>query len=270
MGQANRSPQEIKAYYDEHVTGKLTGFVEGNERVERAWLTVAQWAPANPRRILEIGCGIGDICWRMTRQWPGAEVTGMDISPKSLEIAHKLFTSPRLSFCEGTLTKEKIAGQFDLVVLIDVYEHIAAGERPELHRALKEIQSEAGRVVLSFPTPRHLAWLKAHQPDQIQPVDEDISLSTISKLAEATRNEVLLYQELGVWHQGDYAHAVLGRREGWDAVGNSPGRSLKRRILHRIRQLVSGRSEPLIPSRSQRLARVREQLGSEYYLGRRD
>jgi SAM-dependent methyltransferase len=264
------SPQEIKAYYDEHVTGKLAGFVEGNERVERAWLTVDQWAPTNPRRILEIGCGIGDICWRMTRRWPGAEVTGMDISPKSLEIARELFTSPRLSFCEGPLVKGKIAGQFDLVVLIDVYEHIAAGDRLALHEALAEIQDESGRMVLTFPTPRHLAWLKEHQPEQIQPVDEDIGLGQISKLAQATGNEVLLYQEIGVWHEGDYAHAVLGRREGWAAVAMPPARSMKRRTLQRIRRLVSGGGEPLIPSRSQRLARVHQQLGLEYYPGRQN
>ncbi len=99
----NRSLEQVKIYYDSHIAGKLEGFVEGNERVERAWLTIDQRAPANPKQILEIGCGIGDICWRMTRRWPGAEVVGLDVSPNSLEMARKLFGSSRLSFCEGPL-----------------------------------------------------------------------------------------------------------------------------------------------------------------------
>ena len=83
--------EKAKTYYDGQIARKLRDFVEGNERVELAWQTIEQWAPPDPRRILEIGCGIGDISWRMTRRWPECEVVGLEISRKSLEIAEKLF-----------------------------------------------------------------------------------------------------------------------------------------------------------------------------------
>lgn len=261
----NKSLQEVKTYYNEHVIGKLKGFVEGNQRVELAWLTIEQWSPANPKRILEIGCGIGDICWRFSRLWSESELVGLDVSPKSLEIAQKLFGSSRLSFIEGPLVKDKLVGKFDLIVLMDVYEHIAAAERPALHQALKELRSEGGRIVLSFPTPRHLAWLRQHQPEEIQPVDEDTNAATIQALAEDTETEVLLYQEVDVWHEGDYAHAVLGKREGWVAAANTY--PPKRGIKEMIRQLQLGKAEPLVPPRSQRLALVHQRLGLESYPG---
>jgi len=252
-----------KTFYDAHVGRKLKDFVEGNERIKRAWSTIDQWAPPDVRRILEVGCGIGHICWRMTRRWPDADVVGLDISPESLRIARTLFPSSRLSFIEGPLVKGSLAGKFDLTVLMDVYEHIPVGDRSVLHEALAGLLNHTGRIVLSFPTPRHLAWLRHYQPDQIQPVDEDITIDTILALARDTGTEVWLYQEVGVWHEGDYAHAVLGRREAWVAGTKNyqPGDGIRRRI----RKLLLDRVNPVVPPRSQRHALVRQRLGSESY-----
>ncbi len=259
---ASPLPGAIAAFYDANVWGKLQGFVEGNPRVERAWLTSDQWAPRSPRRILEIGCAIGDICWRMSRRWPEATVVGLDVSQKSVEIARRLFESPRVSFVEGHLTKDSVAGQFDLILLMDVYEHIAVEDRTVLHEALRDLQGPGCRVILSFPTPRHLAWLRNDHPDQIQPVDEDIRVETISALAKDIESEVLLYQEVGVWHEGDYAHAVLGRVEDWvPAGGYLPNHGFGRRI----REILTLKPEPLVPSRSQRLALVERRLDQHYH-----
>lgn len=261
------SLQTIKTYYDTHVTGKLRGFVEGNHRVERAWLTIEQWAPKNPQRILEVGCGIGDICWRMSRRWPESEVVGLDVSPKSLEIGRKLFGSSRLSFVEGPLVKGAIAGQFDLIVLMDVYEHIAIADRPSLHESLRELRSDGGQIVLAFPTPRHLAWLRQNMPEEIQPVDEDVNIVTIQALAEDISTEVLLYQEVDIWHEGDYAHSVLGNRQGWvRANKNYLANGLISRI---IRKLLLSKTGALIPPRAKRIALVHKNLGFEAYPGKK-
>src|SRR2546428_2728066 len=259
----NESVQTIKAYYDAHVEGKLRDFVEGNERVECAWTTIEQWAPSCPKRILEIGCGIGDICWRMTRRWKESQVAGLDISPKSVEIARKLFGSSRLSFCARPLVKGTYSGQFDLIVLVDVYEHIPVGERGSLHEAIRELRDDGSRIVLTFPTPRHQAWLKQNQPDRIQPTDEDISIETIAVLARETGTEVLLYKEVGVWHDGDYAHAVLGKWTGWEPVAHTG--SSNRGIRRAIKNFLFESDTTLVPPRSERLALVQQRLGPECY-----
>ena len=90
--------EQVIAYYDSNVVRKLRDFVEGNERIERAWQKIKQWTPPDVRNILEIGSSIGDISWRMSRQWPQADVLGVDLSGKSVQIAQKLFASHRVSF----------------------------------------------------------------------------------------------------------------------------------------------------------------------------
>lgn len=256
---------QIQSYYDAHVMGKLRGFVEGNDRVECAWSTIEAWAGECPRRILEIGCGIGDISWRLSRQWPESQVVGLDVSPRSLELAQTLFGNERLSFCEGPLVAGRVSGPFDLVVLMDVYEHIHQDDRPELHLAIRALMSEHARVVLAFPTPRHLAWLKIHQPDRIQPVDEDITPDTISALARATGTEVLCYKEVDVWHEGDYAHAVLGHRVGWKEV-QKPA-EVPDGTMRKLKNLFGPRPPSFIPPRQERLARVLDRLGPGSYTG---
>lgn len=257
----NQSVTQIKTYYDSHMAGKIQGFVEGNKRVERAWKTIEQWTPKNPQRILEIGCGIGDICWRMTRKWSNSEVVGLDVSPKSIAVAKTLFTFPQLYFVEGQLSKNTFSSKFDLIILMDVYEHIALEDRAKLHAALKEVCSDCGRIILSFPTPRKQLNLRQYYPDQIQPIDEDINISTIVDMASDIQTEVLLYQEVDVWHEGDYAHAVLGKREGLVTVAYPANGGVKRRI----RKFLQSKTQPLVPSRRQRLALVHERLGSEAY-----
>jgi hypothetical protein len=142
-------------------------------------------------------------------------------------------------------------------------EHIAVEDRPGLHEALADLLSDRSRIFLSFPTLRHQAWLRQYHTDQIQPVDEGISIDAILTLARDIQTETLLYQEVGVWHEGDYAHAVLGKREGWITVAKTypPNQGIRRRI----HKLLLSRAEPLVPPRSQRLALVHRQLGPKYY-----
>jgi SAM-dependent methyltransferase len=264
----NQSLQNVKTYYDEKIADKFIDFVEGNPRIERAWQTIEQWTPKNPQRLLEVGCGIGDICWRMTRRWPDVEVVGLDVSSKSLEIGQKLFGSSNLSFVEGPLVKGAITGKFDSIVLMDVYEHIAPTDRPALHEALRELRSAQGRIILSFPTPRHQAWLQQNYPDQIQPIDEDIDLSAIQNLANDTGTKILLYQEVDVWHEGDYAHAVLGKRDGWVVATTHPPFRGMRAWIRQLFQFRSSKTKPLkplVPRKSQRRALIHQRLGSQYY-----
>lgn len=74
---------------------------------------------SDPRSILEIGCGTGVNLARLARAFPGARLTGIDISPQMLQRARRAtaFCGDRVSFIEqpyqGPLKPE---GGFDLIV----------------------------------------------------------------------------------------------------------------------------------------------------------
>jgi SAM-dependent methyltransferase len=205
------SRQTVQAYYDERVQGKIRDFTDANPRIEAAIALIAEWAPVAPRRVLEVGCGIGATSWRMARAWPDAEVIGTDFSPLSIDVAKTCFRRSNLAFHCGPSVADTIGGHFDLVVLMDVYEHIAVADRPSLHAALNQRLAEESRLIVTVPTPAILAQARVTDPSGLQPVDEDVDIAVIQALAGATRTELLYYRQVGIWDYGDYAHVVLGR-----------------------------------------------------------
>ncbi|MBC7914681.1 MAG: methyltransferase domain-containing protein [Pyrinomonadaceae bacterium] len=215
--QQEQEHQHVISYYNEHVQHKLNDFIEVNPRIESAWKTLLEFAPQSPLSILEIGCGIGSVSHRMNNQWPAAKVKGVDISTLSIEIANKLFSNSQTTFLPGILKQGTFTEQFDLIVLMDVYEHISTHDRAEVHASLKKILKNKGRIFLSVPTPHYLKWLEKNKPENIQPVDEYISFNVIGQLAAATDTEVLSYQVKNIWSMGDYAHIVLEKNDDFEA-----------------------------------------------------
>src|ERR1700728_732850 len=245
--------ETVQAYYDERVDGKIRDFTHANPRIEAAIQLVAEWAPPKPKRILEIGCGIGATAWRMARAWPEAEVIGADVSPTSIEVAKTCFQRPNLSYRAGLVQEGVFAGSFDLVLLMDTYEHIALSDRPSLHAAIRSLLSDDARLIMTVPTPAVLSYLREANPSEIQPVDEDVKPQDIVVLAKETNTQLLCYKEVGIWHYGDYAHVVVGRYQSladvklreYKPVGAAALKQHAKRLMGRQQGLSAARSDYL-------------------------
>lgn len=203
--------ETIKRYYDDRIERKIGDFTNANPRIEAAINGLFDWVPGRVDNILEIGCGVGATSWRIARAISHANVLGVDVSPRSIEVARACFHSPNLLYREALLSKGVLSQRFDYVVMMDVYEHIAAEQRAGLHEFLAEALAGSGRIFLSFPTPWHLEFLRMKHPDEIQPVDEDITLEVLSRLAADVAGRLLAYREISIWRTADYAHAIVGR-----------------------------------------------------------
>jgi 2-polyprenyl-3-methyl-5-hydroxy-6-metoxy-1,4-benzoquinol methylase len=205
------SPAEVTSYYDNHVKRKLRDFVDTNRRVEAAWATLLDHVD-NPASVLEIGCGIGAISWRMASHWPDAQITGCDISPESIRIAERLFERPNLRFVHDRLDQSVIAADCDVILMMDVLEHVPIADRHLLFQRLRACIAPKGKIVLTFPTPDHLQSLRDSRPDLLQPVDEDVTMEVLTALGDATGTHLTFFREVSIWTVGDYAHAILESR----------------------------------------------------------
>jgi cyclopropane fatty-acyl-phospholipid synthase-like methyltransferase len=218
----NPNRENVVSYYDEHVKNKLNDYIVVNPRIEFGWKTIKRYAPKKPMRILEVGCGMGNISSRMRKYWPEATITGIDISTMSIQLAQKLFGDGKLNFKESILTPNTFDEQFDLIIFMDVYEHIAVTDRPEVHAALAKFIKNKGRLILTVPTPHNLKWSLINKPETMQPVDEHISYEVIGKLATDTGTEVIFYELKNVWNVGDYAHIVFEKNDDFEAAFFKP------------------------------------------------
>jgi SAM-dependent methyltransferase len=109
----------------------------------------------NPRRILDAGCGAGDHTLYLARQYPGADVLGVDINTSRMrenrETARRLGIA-NARFEVADLCEADFATQYDLIVSIDVLEHIV--NQTEALANLSRALRPGGLAFFHLPTIR--------------------------------------------------------------------------------------------------------------------
>jgi 2-polyprenyl-3-methyl-5-hydroxy-6-metoxy-1,4-benzoquinol methylase len=93
-------------------------------------------------RILDAGCGEGTLVDKYRAQ--GREIYGLDLNYNSSIVLSGTLT--QIPFCDNA---------FDLVLLLDVFEHIAFAEQPIVLNELKRILRPGGRLMASIPNLAH-------------------------------------------------------------------------------------------------------------------
>lgn len=96
-----------------------------------------------PLNILEFGCGIGRNLKHLSDYFPGAEITGTDISSKSLDIARKENPEVNLFLLEENEI-QKYLNRFDLIFISCVFHHIHPSERENSISIIKRMLKQNG------------------------------------------------------------------------------------------------------------------------------
>lgn len=112
------------------------------ELLRRWW--DAQRRP-EPRVIVDLGCGIGDVTALLADVFPTAQIKGVDTSAKSIEVATTRFTRERVSFVHdlGQPMRERL-GEVDLVHVNGVVHHVAVEDRPRFFAGLRALLLPGG------------------------------------------------------------------------------------------------------------------------------
>ena len=100
-------------------------------------------------RVLEIGCGTGFYTRLMVEQGV-RDYTGLDITDALFDEFRREL--PQYRFVQQDVTEAAIEGTFDLILMIDVVEHIV--EEPRLAfllRSVRAVLAEGGVFIISGP-----------------------------------------------------------------------------------------------------------------------
>lgn len=73
-------------------------------------------------RVLDVGCGYGTVAFSMAQA--GALVIGIDMDEKNIRQARKLYQHENLKFLIGDVRKDLPEGNFNVIVMSNVLEHI--------------------------------------------------------------------------------------------------------------------------------------------------
>ena len=99
-------------------------------------------------RILDVGCGPGELVTFFRENLPGRELTGCDLSPEV--IATNTQRIPDARFRVLDITTGRLDEQFDLVVCSEVIEHVA--DQPAAFRNLAAMVAAEGHLLITCPT----------------------------------------------------------------------------------------------------------------------
>ncbi len=105
-------------------------------------------------RMLDAGTGFGQFSWWVARRYPNVRITAVDIKEDYLQEARRLFTdaglNDRVTFAVDDLVELRAEGPYDLILSVDVMEHIEEDERvfSHFHRVL----APGGMVIINTPS----------------------------------------------------------------------------------------------------------------------
>jgi SAM-dependent methyltransferase len=129
--------------------------VLGAERAKRRLAAELYTVPAGGK-VLDVGCGPGAIY----RHLPEADYTGMDLNPKHIEHARKLYgNTARFLVGDATSELHEEESTFDLIVVSALLHHLDDEEASRMLRGLCRLLKKGGRLV-TFDN----VWLEDQNP----------------------------------------------------------------------------------------------------------
>jgi len=145
----NRSPFLRKLFY--HLLDLL---------LLRAWhvkKALRQYSRDNSdaaMNVLDAGSGFGQYCYRLSRQFPNARILGVDVKQEQIDDCNHFFQqigkSDQVSFDVADLTLYKVPGKYDMILSVDVMEHILEDE--QVFRNFSESLQPGGMLLISTPS----------------------------------------------------------------------------------------------------------------------
>lgn len=213
MSKSETSQKDVKDFYDNFFKKLVYNYLFGNPRFDSALNIVFNHVGLNVKSVLDIGCGLGYSSFEMARYFDQAQVWGVDISDNLIKIAQEIFKKPNLKYSDQDITDQKFVSEnkFDLVTMLDVYEHIPATERAFFHKSVADVLTDDGIVIFTCPTIHHQNYLRNHKPEGLQPVEEDITIKEVQKFADDLGAEVVHFSYRSVFYTNDYNSSVLVR-----------------------------------------------------------
>jgi protein-L-isoaspartate O-methyltransferase len=202
---------DIAAFYDNALQHRLRDYVYGNERIAAAIALARTALHPSTKRVLEVGCGVGISAAALADAQPGPIVHGVDLSPRCIDAASRLFARENLIFEVNDLRAVPRLAPYDVISILDVYEHIPRDAWPQFNAVIAAALGPEGRLVVTPPPPLYQDYLARNNPDGLQIVDESVQLEDLLALARDTGGVVTFHRLVSIWNDHDYAHTIIER-----------------------------------------------------------
>ncbi len=146
-----------------------------------------------PERILDLGCGTGNLTEQIRLQFPDAEITAVDISAEILKECRSRFTGDqRIAYVQADFRNLPFEpGSFDLVMSSIAIHHIEDPDKSTLYRRLHTLLKPGGIFVFA---------------DQTRGITDDIYAKHMERWKEAAFRLGSTQENWDMWMAHQQAH----------------------------------------------------------------
>lgn len=119
-----------------------------------------------PQNVLDAGSGFGQYDFYMARRHPQWKIKGVDVKTEQITDCNKFFTTIGLAnarFEEADLTRLDGENSYDLVLCVDVMEHIEADE--DVLANFNKVLKKGGMLLISTPSDQGGSDAHHHEHD---------------------------------------------------------------------------------------------------------
>jgi SAM-dependent methyltransferase len=189
----------VSAEFDKHAAGydggidnsvkRMMGDADSFIAVKARWLLRHEpGLSAGSLRLLDYGCGAGDLMRVLAGMGTRAMFTGCDVSAGMMDEAGRRWPTafgpaPELALQEGARTPFA-DGQFDVAVISAVLHHVPPAERPAVYAELGRVLRPGGRLYVFEHNPRNplVRYVIARTP-----IDADAILLDVREVRQGLR-----------------------------------------------------------------------------------
>jgi trans-aconitate 2-methyltransferase len=202
----------ISAFYDDYKSIQEDTGVNLRHYMAFNWCLIA--GLKSNHKVLEIGCGIGTFTGLLAAYISSGKIVATDISGQSIEIAKKRVNSPgKVEFYVSDMKNFHVDCKFDFVLMIDVLEHIPFDQYDQLFKTIECHLSDQGILAINVPHPEALQWVRDHEPQRLQIIDNPVQMDYLSKHTYANNLKLVSYSTFSIFHEEiDYAFIILSKK----------------------------------------------------------
>ncbi|MCC6385456.1 MAG: class I SAM-dependent methyltransferase [Bacteroidia bacterium] len=130
-------------------------------------------ASGKPQKILDAGSGFGQYTYRMSRMFPASEILAVDLKEEQVNDCNHFFkqlNQSQVKFEVADLTAFQQNEKYDLVLCVDVMEHIVEDER--VFSNLAQVMNKGAWLLIS--TPSDQGGSDVHSSDDASFIEEHV------------------------------------------------------------------------------------------------
>lgn len=160
--------ERIAAYYDrlvaEHGYSVRARDASTPEGLAVRYRALSEVADLSNRRVLEVGCGFGDLGAYLTAKFPGVDYSGIDLSPAMIETGRRVHPSLRLQQADVLELDRGLT--FDVVLAQGVF-YLLGEKAQRKMQTLIRCMFERCRVAVAFCSIS--AWAESKDEGEFYP-----------------------------------------------------------------------------------------------------